>query len=109
MNLDFDFDGGPEMWSTLIMLGSLLFMFGYGALRREHTRVWPILVIGIVLDIATQVWFASRPAGPPGLYKGFVLFPLYCTAATVIGIMTRVVVDAMLHGVRRRKLATVGR
>src|SRR5882724_6471983 len=89
------FDGSSQMWSFLAAGTAYATAFIYGAWRREHTRVWPILALGVVVDIATQVFFVSKsPANEPGMFLGALLYTMYCTVATVAGIMVRVIVEA---------------
>jgi hypothetical protein len=95
--MTFVFDNSPVMWSMLTQAGSYATAMIYGAMRREHTRVWPILALGAILDIAAEVWFASSSQEGPGLYVGFFLYPLYCTVATVAGIVVRVAGEYLFH------------
>ena len=89
----FVFDNSPQMWSFLSTGAALTTAFVYGAMRREYTRVWPIPVLGLVLDMATQVFFVTDSQGQPGMYWGALVYPMYCMVASVAGIMTRVVLE----------------
>ena len=105
--MTFQFDGSREMWSTVSLAGALGVMFIYGLVRREYTRFWPILVLGILLNIATQVWFTPKSGGNPaehvGMYTGFLLYPMYSMVAAVTGIMLRVAAEFLIDrlGMRR--------
>lgn len=99
-------DGSLEMWSKLSLEGSLLVACAYGIYRREYTRVWPILLLGLILNIVTQVWLAPKDAAPSermGLYTGFLLYPLYCMVAAVGGIMIRVVAEWLVAACNFKK------
>jgi hypothetical protein len=88
------FDGSSQMWSSLAAGTGYATALIYGLWRREHTRVWPILALSLIVDIATQVFFASASPAGPGPYLGALLYTVYCTVATVVGIMLRALVEA---------------
>ena len=101
--MTFDFDNSPMMWSMLTQAGSYAAAMIYGAMRREHTRVWPILALGAILDIAAEVWFVSWPRKGPGMYTGFFLYSLYCMVATIAGIVMRVLWEYAIHSTGSKK------
>lgn len=82
------------MWSFLAVGTGYATALIYGLWRREHARVWPILALAAILDITTQVFFASATPSGPGPYVGALLYTVYCTVATVAGIMLRALVEA---------------
>ena len=98
------FDSSTQMWSTLAAGTAYATAFLYGLWRREHTRVWPILALAIVVDIATQVFFTTGLSTEPGVYLGVLLYTVYCTVATVAGIMLR----AIFEGASPKKSRTIG-
>jgi len=71
--------------------------FIYGAARREYTRLWPILVLGICLDTVAEIFLSSNGFGGVGMYWGAVLYPVYSLFACVGGIMTRVAIEAVIR------------
>ena len=93
----FTFDGSMEMWSMVAQAAGYATAFIYGAARREYTRLWPILVLGICLDTVAEIFLSSNGFGGPGMYWGALLYPLYSLVACVGGILTRVAIEAVVH------------
>jgi len=83
-----------ETGSVVVQCAAYATAIAYGDYRRDHTRAWPILMLGLLLDIATQIICGATI---PGLFQGFLLFPLYCFVATIAGILGRVYIEHLLR------------
>ncbi len=90
------FDSNLEMWSVVAQAVGYTTAFIYGAVRREYTQLWPILMLGICLDAVAEIFLSSNGLGQPGMLWGALVYPVYSLFACVGGIMTRVAFEAVV-------------
>ena len=83
--MDF-FDGSLGMWIQIAKYGAFAMAVSYGTYRRWYMRLWPLLTLGLILDVSTQLIFTDSQPHGVGYVWGMVFYPIYCVLGGMAGV-----------------------